>query len=111
MIKRPPPLWAQMVGSLEAWMPDLATLIADLPQGAATVLSEGTVLDAPLGGYPTDDGTPQIDVERYGPFRARLSAPNRQERHEPDREVLEGHYQLTIAADRTPRESQGVEII
>src|SRR4051812_34192966 len=94
MLKRPPPLWPAMLASIAAWLPDQASLVA-----------------AKIDSAPTDDGTPLEDEEVYGPFRARVNAPSRQERHQPDREVLEGHYQLTIASDRPPKESHVVRLI
>jgi hypothetical protein len=94
-MRRPPRAWQRMQDSIEEeWLTDQAWLLerVDVP-GA------------------TNHGTPTVEDREFGPYAAKLAEPVEREQRQPDREVLEGSYALTVASDREPQERQAVRVV
>lgn len=93
LVRSTPRIFPSVRESYEAWMTDQAWLLREVASGGIDPF-----------------GAPNENAKDWGPYAARLSTPNQQERREADRYTTDTVYVLQMASDIEPVDSDRVRV-
>lgn len=92
-VQTEPGVWSLSEASLDPW------------------LNAQAIIERQVAAAGTEDGTPNFQPARYGPYACRLWLPVRREQFQRDRETLEITHSLAIRCDVKPLEKDSVATI